>query len=217
VGGFMVGLILAGWAISVWDAATGTHGRSYGADIVGLLGLWVGMLGAVVVFTRVRGRRPLAATFGLRFRPRDVPIGVACGLGSQFVLVPLLYLPLRAVSPHIYRELGKPAESLTRRAHGPGFAILAVLVVAGAPLVEELFFRGLLQRSLAGWLGPGPAIGLAALGFGLAHGEAVQLVALVAFGVVLGVLAERSGRLGPGIVAHAAFNGATMAVIALGR
>ncbi|HMC42582.1 MAG TPA: CPBP family intramembrane glutamic endopeptidase, partial [Acidimicrobiales bacterium] len=84
-------------------------------------------------------------------------------------------------------------------------------------LVEELFFRGLLQRSLAGWLGPGPAIGVAALGFGLAHGEAVQLLALVAFGVVLGVLAQRSGRLGPGIVAHAAFNGATIAVIALGR
>jgi len=217
VGGFLVGLILAGWAIALWDAASGVNRRSYGADVVGLIGLWIGMLGAVVVFTRVRGRRPLAATLGLRFKPSDVPVGVGCGLASQFLLVPLLYLPLRAVNSHIYRDLGKPAESLTRRAHGPGFVVLSVLVIVGAPVVEELFFRGLLQRSLAGWLGPGPAIGAAALGFGLAHGEAVQLLALVAFGVVLGVLAQRSGRLGPGIVAHAAFNGATIAVIALGR
>jgi len=66
----------------------------------------------------VRGRRPLAATLGLRFKPSDVPVGVGCGLASQFLLVPLLYLPLRAVNSHIYRDLGKPAESLTRRAHG---------------------------------------------------------------------------------------------------
>ncbi|HMC51320.1 MAG TPA: CPBP family intramembrane glutamic endopeptidase [Acidimicrobiales bacterium] len=216
-GGFLAGLILAGWAVALWDASTGARRRTYGTDVVGLIGLWLGMLGAVAVFTRFRGRRPLAASLGLRFRPRDIPLGLGCGLGSQFLLVPVLYLPLRAVSPHIYRDLGRPAESLTRRAHGPGFAILAVLVVVGAPVVEELFFRGLLQRSLAGWVGPGPAIGMAAVSFGLAHGEAVQLVALIAFGVVLGLLAQRSGRLGPGIVAHAAFNGATIAVIALSR
>ena len=215
--GFLIGLILAGWGIALWDAATGVDRRTFGADVVGLIGLWVGMLGAVFAFTRLRGRRAMVPTFGLRFRLRDVPLGIGCGLGSQFLLIPLLYLPLRAISPHIYKDLGKPAESLTRRAHGPGFIVLAVLVVAGAPLVEELFFRGLLQRSLAGWVGPAPAIGIAAFSFGVAHGEAVQLVALVAFGVVLGLLAERSGRLGPGIVAHAAFNGATIAVIALSR
>ena len=49
--------------------------------------------------------------------------------------------------------------------------------------------------------------------FALAHFEAVQFAGLAVFGVVLGVLAWRTGRLAPGIGAHAAFNAA--AVIAV--
>src|SRR5947209_4011171 len=89
--GFLIGLILAGWGIALWDAATGSNRRTFGADVVGLIGLWLGMLGALVAFTRVRGRRPLVPTFGLRFRLRDVPVGIGCGLASQFLLIPLLY------------------------------------------------------------------------------------------------------------------------------
>lgn len=216
-GGFVVGLVIAGWAVAGWHAATHTHGQTYGTDVVGLLGLWMGMIGASVVYLRVRGGR-LVTTFGLRIElPRDIPLGLACGLASQFLLVPALYVPFRVFSPRLYHELGRPARALAHRAHGPGFVVLAVLVVVGAPIIEEIFFRGLLQRSLVGALGAAPAIGTAALAFGLAHGEVVQLLALVAFGAVLGLLARRFQRLGPGIVAHAAFNGATIAVLALSR
>jgi membrane protease YdiL (CAAX protease family) len=56
-------------------------------------------------------------------------------------------------------------------------------------------------------------VGLTAVCFGLAHFEALQLIGLVGFGVVLGSLAWRTGRLGPGIVAHAAFNAVTFVAL----
>jgi CAAX protease family protein len=146
-----------------------------------------------------------------------VPVGIAAGLASQFVMVPVLYLPFRLFDPSVYHRLGNPAKSLTSSAHGIGFGVLTVLVVVGSPVVEEVFFRGLLQGSMLGLTGPVPAVAISAIAFGLAHGEAVQLLALVAFGVVLGILAQRSGRLGPGMVAHATFNAATIAVLAFSR
>ena len=47
--------------------------------------------------------------------------------------------------------------------------------------------------------------------------ELLQLPALILFGVVLGVLAERTGRLGPGIVAHATFNAVTVISLTVRR
>ena len=96
-------------------------------------------------------------------------------------------------------------------------AILFLFLAVGAPLVEELFFRGLLQRSLARRFGPVVAVGGSAVAFGLAHFEALQLAALILFGLVLGLLADRTGRLGPGIVAHATFNAATVLTLTWGK
>jgi membrane protease YdiL (CAAX protease family) len=75
----------------------------------------------------------------------------------------------------------------------------------------------LLLRSLARWLGPIPGVIGSALVFGLAHFEPLQLAALVLFGLILGVLAHKTGRLGPGIVAHAAFNAVTVLTLTMRR
>jgi len=90
-----------------------------------------------------------------------------------------------------------------------------VLLAVGAPIVEELFFRGLLQRALLHRFGTVPSIVGSAVFFGLAHFEALQLPALVAFGIVLAVLAHRTGRLGPGMFAHGAFNAVTVLTLTL--
>jgi len=194
--------------------------------IASLVGLWVGLLGAALVTSRAWGSGRLSRDFGLRLRPwPDLPIGVAAGLGSQFVLVPAVYIPLRPSFPHLNRVLSHPALSLTGHARGAGFAVLAVFIVLGAPVVEELFFRGLLLRSLdrslavAGrWAGPAVAVVATAAAFGLAHGEGLIIaLGLGVFGLVLGVLAEAFHRLGPGIVAHATFNCATVVALALAR
>jgi membrane protease YdiL (CAAX protease family) len=93
--------------------------------------------------------------------------------------------------------------------------LLVLLTVIGAPIVEELFFRGLLLRSLERRLRAPLAIGVAALLFSLAHFQVLQFLALVIFGAIAGTLAHRAQRLGPAIWAHVAFNATTVVVLLL--
>ena len=95
----------------------------------------------------------------------------------------------------------------------PSLAAALLLLAVGAPIVEELFFRGLLLRSLRAGLGPSLprlavplSVVVSAFCFALAHFEAVQFLGLACFGAVLALMAWRWDRLGPSIAAHAAFN-----------
>lgn len=184
----------------------------------GLIGLWIGLAGVSVWASRARGTGDMVRDYGLRVRNLvDVGGGLALGAACQLVLVPLIYAPLVRAVPKLSDKLDAPARQVTGLAHGSGSVIqLFVLVVIGAPLVEELFFRGLLLRALDRRVGPLWAVGLSALAFGLAHQELLQLPALVVFGLILGALAERTGRLGPGIFAHMAFNAVTLVVLVHG-
>ena len=90
---------------------------------------------------------------------------------------------------------------------------LVLTAVVGAPIVEELFFRGLLLRSLEHRLGAGWAVGGSSVLFGLAHpndlpaaGVALVMTSLAVLALVLALLVVRTGRLAAAIVAHAAFN-----------
>src|SRR5207248_894152 len=85
----------------------------------------------------------------------------------------------------------------------------------GVPIVEELFFRGLVLRSLLRRWGPTASVIGSAVVFGVVHLELLQLPALVVLGLVLGVLVVRTGRLGPSIWAHGAFNAVTVVSLAL--
>jgi membrane protease YdiL (CAAX protease family) len=101
---------------------------------------------------------------------------------------------------------------MTDRADGAlGVVLLVLIVGVGAPIIEEIFYRGLFQGALLKrGLPPAAAIGINAVVFGLSHGQLLQLPALVLFGVVAGILAYRSGRLGPAVAAHVAFNMVTV-------
>lgn len=213
--GFAAGLLMASLATAIAEAeAHYRRGAPLPVAVIGadVGGLWVGLVAASLWASRRHGRGSLRGDFGLRFRWRsDLLVGVAVGLACQFALLPLLYLPLEALDPALRHQLGRPAEQDIGAAHGAvAVAALLLLLAVGAPLVEELFFRGLLLRGLLGRLPAPLAILLSGVLFGLAHFEAVQLLGLAVFGIVLGTLAWRTGRLGPSVAAHAAFNAAAV-------
>jgi membrane protease YdiL (CAAX protease family) len=89
--------------------------------------------------------------------------------------------------------------------HSLGAIVLAGFVASvGAPVAEEVFFRGFLYRSLRNRLSIAPACLLAATMFGLLHTQyplAVRPI-LVFFGVITCLLYERTGSLLPGIALH---------------
>ncbi len=231
LGEVLLGLAVAEVAGSVlllvWDrlshqTAVAAASLSAGQLTADLLGVWIGLAGAVVLSAH-RARHSLDEEFGWRIRLwPDVPLGVGVGVAAQLWLVPALYEPFVHVVPHLARRLGAPARQLTGGAHGNAAFLVAFLIVVGAPVVEELFFRGLLLRALErrfgsfGWsrgLVRLSAIVVSGLVFALFHFEPLQFLGLAVFGIALGVLASWSRRLGPSTVAHASFNAVAVATL----
>jgi len=163
------------------------------------------MLATALIVTKRKGQGPIAE-LGLRITWRDVPLGLAAG-GVLQLLGNVLYLPLYWFTSLDSSDVDKNARDLTDKAHGTGGVILLLLVlVVAAPIVEEIFYRGLLLRGLERRLGTSWAVVLSSLIFAVSHFELLPFPALFIFGAGVGILAVRTGRLGPGIVAHFAYN-----------
>lgn len=214
--GFLIGLVASQLVLAAILAATDrsvdqVDELPLSLVAVAQLGLWVGLLGAPLLATRVKGNG-LVADLHLRARVGDLWQGGIAGVLLQLVALPLLYWPLLELLGKDASDLDGPARELTDRAGGALGVILLVLIVGiGAPIVEEIFYRGLFQRALLKrGLPPAAAIAVNATVFGLSHGQLLQLPALVLFGAAAGTLAHRSGRLGPAITAHVAFNMVTV-------
>jgi membrane protease YdiL (CAAX protease family) len=168
--------------------------------------LWAGLLGAPLWSTYGKGRGSLVADFGLSMRGRDVPLGLLAGFATQLVLVVVIALvyPLLGIDPE---QVGSSAEELTSVATDTlGVVLLVAIVAVAAPLFEELFYRGLWLRAVERRLGTGWAVAISSLVFGIIHFQIYDLPALLAFGLVAALLTVRTGRLGPAIWAHVAFN-----------
>ena len=172
--------------------------------------LWAGYLGAPLWAARRKGNG-VVADFGLRMEGWDVLRGIGAGLGTQIIAIPLLYVVLFAITDALGweydQDLSAVARDLTDKATDPVGVVLLVLIVAiAAPIIEELFFRGLLLRAIEKRSGPRWALWASSLVFGAVHLQLLQFPALTLIGLVLGWLTLRYGRLGPAIWAHIAFN-----------
>lgn len=168
------------------------------------------LLGAVLVAVRVTQERFAAAT-GLRgFSWIDAVAGVGVGLTAR-ALVELVAPTAGGLGGGLVADDSSvPAATIVALAG-------AVLVT---PLIEELFFRGLLQRALgdalagAGrWVAGVVAVLVATAIFTglhvLAYGAFVPLGLLlgtVAVGLGCGVLTLLTGRLAGALIAHVVFN-----------
>lgn len=206
--GFLLSQVVGGIVLALTDTpADRAEDLSLGWLFIAQLGLWVGLLVVPFVVTRTKGNG-FQQDLRVRLQGRDLWVGGAVGLVTQLIVLPLVYWPLLSLLGKDATDLDGPARQLTDRADGSVNVLLLVLIAAvGAPLVEELFYRGFLQGALLKrGLPPFLAIGISAAVFAGSHFEALQLPGLFVFGVAAGVLAYRSNRLGPSIVAHMAFN-----------
>ncbi|NNN19887.1 MAG: CPBP family intramembrane metalloprotease [Acidimicrobiaceae bacterium] len=221
--GFLVGYLLATIYVLVEltltnAPATATPSNSFGALIANLLGLWTGLLAAVIYASKKRGTGSLKLDFGLKgIMLQDLVIGIPVGVLGQLVIIPILYYPFEHFVPNLSQKLSQPAQTITGLGHGGGFLVLALFLAVGAPIVEELYFRGLLLGSLKHRFSRLPesassflAAIISSVLFGLAHGEPLQLLGLAFFGLILAALRLKFGRLGPGMFAHGAFNAVTL-------
>lgn len=88
--------------------------------------------------------------------------------------------------------------------------VVLVLVLAGAPLAEELFFRGLVHRMISEWTSRGIAAILSGGLFALVHFDPLVVFPLWVLGWVLARWYDRSGSLLVVVVMHACQNGLSL-------
>jgi hypothetical protein len=144
--------------------------------------------------------------FGWIPTPRDIKIGLACGVGA-LVAGYLLNLLLLGLYGTDQVSDGSSAD-LARNGDGTlWLAFAAIIVVLATPLAEELLLRGALWNALEHHrVPPWVILVLTAVVFAYLHGEPARTIALLGQGVAIGWARLRTGRVGASLVAHAANN-----------
>jgi membrane protease YdiL (CAAX protease family) len=217
IAGF-VGGQLASVAVVLLAIALGATSRSVATLIVGELVLWSGLFGSCVLAVRRYGSGSLRDLGLVALRGTDVGIGVLASIVARVASVVVgVVLILLFSFDDLTRDTSVTSESGISTL---GKVVVVLVAVVGAPFFEELFFRGLVQGVLTRRDGGRVAIVAQSVAFALVHYQigmsAQQVVLTVAMilpvGFLLGVLRWRYERLGPGIVAHAAFNAVAVAV-----
>jgi membrane protease YdiL (CAAX protease family) len=144
---------------------------------------------------------------GIR-RPPSWPRALGLGLGlfvavfiAESVLEPLL---------HPSREQGL-APTRWEPSRAGAFALFAFSVVLVGPLVEELLFRGLGFGLLSRYGAASAVVGTAAA-FAFWHGLVDAWPPLFIFGLGIAILRLRTRSILPGLLFHAFFNGAVLAL-----
>jgi membrane protease YdiL (CAAX protease family) len=90
---------------------------------------------------------------------------------------------------------------------GPWTVVLFTGVIVGAPIAEELVFRGCLLPMLAERMRLGWALVIQAALFSLIHGDPIGFLPRFVLGLAFGMLWIYSGSLWAGVFAHALNNG----------
>jgi membrane protease YdiL (CAAX protease family) len=128
---------------------------------------------------------------------RDTGVAVVFLVARYVLLVFLRILMRPGHSPGVQRLLP----------HSRSELIVFMAVSATAGIVEEIIFRGYLQRQFAALrMGGWTAVTLQAVIFGLAHGYqgSSHMFLIGIFGLLFGGLAKQRVSLRPGMLAHVA-------------
>lgn len=170
---------------------------------------WGGMLGLSLMYVRVRGL-PLASTLGyVRPQKRFIASAVLLGMGGWMV-VGVLAQWIKPPSEEVTASLRHMLQSLSTP--------VSLFLFAVTPAVcEEALFRGLIFRGLLKRFPPGLCILIVSLLFGIFHFSTDRLLPTTLLGVLLALLAWRSGSLWPSMLVHAINNGILTVLAVTGR
>ena len=198
-------LLLAVVAVVVVAGTVGAGAASGVTLLVGLLVPWLALAGWPLLATRLRGNGPVV-DLGIRLRRADWVWGLGGGIAALALGI-VAGLLTQAIVGEYDSAAGDAAQELADSGQRPVLVAFAVLVALGAPVAEELAFRGLLFASLAKRGVPAALnVTLTTVAFALFHFEPTRIGVLLVIGAVLGVVRWRSRSLGAAIVAHGVNN-----------
>jgi sodium transport system permease protein len=167
--------------------------------VLGLLvAEWLGLFGLVYLFARLSGQ-PFPQALGYRLPARKAVVGAVLIGCSAWAVVSIVSDWLLPVPKEMLEQLRRSLIPLD----GSRGVLATLLLVAVSPAVcEEALFRGPVLRGLRGRLGGPAAVAVTALLFGLFHLDVYRLIPSTLLGLLLGVIALRSGSIVPSMIAH---------------
>lgn len=178
-----------------------------------------GTLLLVAVFLRAHGigwREGFG--FGSAGRVRTVGLalaGVVVALPVALLLQQLSALGMRSVS--VQPEVQVVVQTLQETQTLQQRVFFAFVAILGAPVVEEIIFRGILYPAIKqrGW--PKLALWGTSLLFALTHANTATFLPLTFLAMVLVYLYERTGNLLAPILTHSLFNAANYCALVFQR
>ncbi len=112
--------------------------------VVALVSQWAVFLGIPWLATRLKGAKSMAKDLGLRFKVSDIGVGLALAVAMQASLIGLGFL---ATAIGIDTDAADNTGIVTEQV-GLTLVIIIFATAVMAPLTEEVFFRGMVLRSL---------------------------------------------------------------------
>lgn len=204
----VIGLLLwlalgvVGGIVSIATDKSGSAAAGIGL-IVAVTLPWLALVGWPALITGVRGNG-LFVDLGIRWRWSDIGWGVLWGLAAVVVAV-ILAVATQALFGEFSSSAGDLAEDLAE--NKLIFAVFLLTIMIGAPIAEEIFFRGFLFGALVKKrLPPVWAVVVSAAVFSLIHLEPVRIILLFGIGLILGLARWLTRSTTTAIVAHVVNN-----------
>lgn len=193
--GLLCGLAGGVASLALHDARLGLAADALGTSA--LLGFFA-WAGAALTSESTRSRLGLGASRLTHRHLAVLSVGILA-LSHALATAVELWAPDRASSLVLF-------EQVLAGARGATLAALCVGLALAPGILEELFFRGYVQRGLEGRVGTPGAIVTAAALFGLMHGDPVHAAAAFVLGIYLGLAAALGGSVRAAIGCHVVNN-----------
>lgn len=162
---------------------------------------WLALAGWPILATTLKGNGP-KLDLGLLAARKHVRLGFVAGLASLLTASLMAVIVTRFTGP-----LSSAAGDVGLNQTGIVLVIFVLCAMFGAPIVEEIAFRGMLYGALAkAHINERLVVVITALVFALFHFEPKRFLILFVIGIILGEVRRRTGSTGAAIVTHVVNN-----------
>jgi membrane protease YdiL (CAAX protease family) len=185
-----------------------------------MLGAAAGQAIVVAIFVRLSRRARVS-------RAPGHALAALAGAGAFLLAWPLVASTAFGAGLVVQWITGEPNKAIAHQTllalvegpRGTWFAVMVAIVVGIVPVLEEVMYRGILQRTLVEMAGGRwVAILMTSVVFALMHWGAVEwhaLPPLFVLSLAFGWIYEKTGRLSSSIVMHVLFNAVNVILAAL--
>jgi hypothetical protein len=169
--------------------------------IVAFSAPWLMLAGWPIVATMFKGNGP-KLDLGLIAPRTHFRFGFAAGIASLAAASLIALIVTRFIGP-----VSSTAGDIGVNQTGLVLVVFVLMALFGAPIVEEIAFRGLLYGALAkAHINEHLVVVITAIVFALFHFEPKRFVILFAIGMILGEVRRRTGSTSAAMVTHVVNN-----------